>query len=69
MHDAETVELYYDPFDFEIDDNPYPVWRRMREEAPLYRNDKHNFFALSRYQDVARPLCQPGLRHPPPNNY
>lgn len=56
MHDAETVELYYDPFDFEIDDNPYPVWRRMREEAPLYRNDKHNFFALSRYQDVAREL-------------
>jgi cytochrome P450 len=45
-------DLYYDPYDFEIDANPHPVWRRMRDEAPLYRNDKHEFWALSRYQDV-----------------
>ena len=51
-----TVELYYDPFDHKIDDNPYPVWRRMRAEAPLYYNDKHNFYALSRYDDVAPAL-------------
>ncbi len=50
------TELYYDPFDFEIDDDPYPVWKRMREEAPLYYNDKYNFYALSRYDDVARGL-------------
>lgn len=50
------ADLYYDPFDFAIDDDPYPVWRRMREEAPLYRNDKYNFYALSRYDDVARAL-------------
>ncbi|MEO3757279.1 cytochrome P450 [Mycobacterium sp. B14F4] len=51
-----SVELYYDPFDFAIDDNPYPVWKRMRAEAPLYFNDKYNFYALSRYDDVARAL-------------
>ncbi|MBU9765941.1 cytochrome P450 [Mycobacterium sp. TNTM28] len=51
-----AVELYYDPFDFTIDDDPYPVWRRMREEAPLYYNDKYNFYALSRYDDVAAAL-------------
>jgi cytochrome P450 len=51
-----TVEWYYDPFDFGIDDDPYPVWKRMREEAPLYYNEKHNFYALSRYDDVARGL-------------
>ena len=51
-----SVELYYDPFDFEIDDDPYPVWRRMRAEAPLYYKKKHNFYALSRYDDVARGL-------------
>ena len=45
-------ELYYDPYDFEIDDDPYPVWRRMRDEAPLYRNDKYDFWALSRFDDV-----------------
>jgi cytochrome P450 len=52
----QTVELYYDPFDFDIDDDPYPVWKRMRAEAPLYFNEKYNFYALSRYDDVARAL-------------
>jgi cytochrome P450 len=51
-----TVDVYYDPFDFAIDDNPYPVWKRMREEVPLYYNEKHNFYALSRYDDVAPAL-------------
>ncbi|ORB91414.1 cytochrome P450 [Mycobacterium persicum] len=49
-------ELYYDPFDFDIDDDPYPVWKRMRAAAPLYFNDKYNFYALSRYDDVAAAL-------------
>ena len=56
MTNPKTVDLYYDPFDFEIDDDPYPVWRRMREEAPLYYNERHDFYALSRYDDVAREL-------------
>ncbi len=56
MTSPSAVELYYDPFDVEIDSNPYPVWKRMREEAPLYYNEKYNFFALSRYEDVAREL-------------
>ena len=56
MPDTDTTELYYDPYDSEIDDNPYPVWKRMREEAPLYYNEKYNFYALSRYDDVAREL-------------
>jgi cytochrome P450 len=51
-----AVELYYDPYDSDIDDNPYPVWKRMREEAPLYYNEKYNFYALSRYDDVSREL-------------
>jgi cytochrome P450 len=50
------VELYYDPFDHAIDDDPYSVWQRMRAEAPLYYNDKYNFYALSRYDDVAQAL-------------
>ena len=56
MTEPKTVDLYYDPFDFEIDDDPYPVWRRMREEAPLYYNERHDFYALSRWDDVAREL-------------
>jgi cytochrome P450 len=47
---------YYDPFDFEIDADPYPTWRRLRDEAPLYRNDRYDFYALSRFDDVAAAL-------------
>ena len=45
-------ELYYDPYSVELNMNPYPVFARMREEAPLYYNDKHDFYALSRFDDV-----------------
>ena len=44
--------VYYDPYDFEIDADPYPVWKRLRDEAPLYWNEKYEFFALSRWEDV-----------------
>ena len=56
MTGASTAEVYYDPFDFAIDDDPYPIWKRLRDEAPLYYNDKYNFYALSRYEDVSREL-------------
>jgi len=53
MTDAGTAtELYWDPFDTEIDSDPYPVWKRLRDEAPLYRNDRYDFWALSRFADV-----------------
>ena len=45
---------YYDPYDFGIDADPYPVWKRLRDEVPLYYNEKYEFFAVSRYADVER---------------
>jgi cytochrome P450 len=45
-------DVYYDPYDFVIDADPHPVWRRLRDEAPLYYNEKYDFFALSRFDDV-----------------
>src|SRR6202789_4205447 len=56
MTATSGTELYYDPFDTEIDKDPHPLWRRLREEAPLYYNDKHDFFALSRFDDVDKAL-------------
>lgn len=50
------VDPYYDPFDFGIDDDPYPVWKQLRDSAPLYHNEKYGFYALSRHADVAREL-------------
>jgi cytochrome P450 len=50
------VDVYYDPYDFEIDSDPYPVWKRLRDEQPLYFNEKHDFYALSRFADVEKGL-------------
>ena len=49
-------EVYYDPYQVEINADPYPVYRRLREEAPLYRNEKYDFYAVSRFDDVERGL-------------
>jgi cytochrome P450 len=47
-----STELYWDPYDYNLHADPHPVWQRMREEAPLYRNDRYDFWALTRFQDV-----------------
>jgi hypothetical protein len=41
----------YDPFSYEIDEDPYPVYRWMRDEAPVYRNEALDFYALTRFHD------------------
>ena len=46
------AELVWDPFDEAVDDDPYPVWKRLRDEAPVYRNDTYDFWALSRFDDI-----------------
>lgn len=51
---ADTDEIYYDPYDIEINADPYPMFARIREEAPLYYNEQHDFYALSRFADVNR---------------
>jgi cytochrome P450 len=51
-------EIYYDPYDFDIDSDPYPLWKRMRDEKPLYYNEKYDFFALSRFADVEKGLIE-----------
>ncbi|HMQ27063.1 MAG TPA: hypothetical protein PKA98_13820, partial [Acidimicrobiales bacterium] len=51
-------DVYYDPYDAQIDADPYPVWKRMRDEAPLYWNEQHEFYALSRFDDVERALVE-----------
>ena len=45
-------EIYYDPYDYALDAHPHPMWKRMRDEAPLYYNEKFDFFAVTRFNDV-----------------
>lgn len=49
--------VYYDPYKVEITADPYPVFRRLREEAPLYYNEEFDFYAVSRFADVQRGLA------------
>jgi len=49
-------ELHYDPYDVEIDADPYPTYRRLRDEAPLYHDERHDFWGLSRFADVEAAL-------------
>jgi cytochrome P450 len=51
-HLTQPDDLYWDPYDYALHADSHPVWRRMREEAPLYRNDALDFWALTRFQDV-----------------
>src|SRR5580765_6196326 len=51
-----TATVSWDPYDVDIARDPYPTYRRLRETTPLYRNDEHDFYALSRFAD-----CNAGL--------
>jgi hypothetical protein len=47
-----SAAVEYDPYSYEIHEDPYPTYRRLREEAPLYHNAQLGFYALSRHADV-----------------
>ena len=51
--------LYYDPWAVDIDIDPYPTYRRLRDEQPVYYNERHDFWAVSRYVDVDAALRDP----------
>ena len=56
MTTTSSSDVYYDTYDVAINADPYPVYRRLREEAPVYYNDTHDFFAVSHYADVEKGL-------------
>jgi cytochrome P450 len=48
--------VYYDMYDRDVFASPYETFRRLRNEAPVYYNEKYNFYALSRHEDLGRVL-------------
>jgi cytochrome P450 len=46
----------YDPYDVGINTDPYPTFKRLRDEAPIYYNERFDLWALSRHSDVERAL-------------
>jgi cytochrome P450 len=52
-----TLEpVQWDPYDRGLVLDPYPTYRRMRDETPLYYNKEHDFYAVTRYEDCERGL-------------
>ena len=49
----------YDPFSYELDQDPYPTYRWMRDHAPAYRNERLDFWAFTRFQDNYDALVDP----------
>jgi cytochrome P450 len=49
---VQTEKPVLDPYDYDFHEDPYPYYKRLRDEAPLYRNEELKFWALSRHQDV-----------------
>lgn len=45
-------DIVYDPYNQTINRDPHALWKRMRDEAPLYYNEQYDFYALSRFDDV-----------------
>ena len=52
MTTTESAPVAYNPYAYEIHEDPYPTYARLRNEAPVYRNDEFDFWALSRHEDV-----------------
>ncbi len=52
-----NTDVYYDPYDVGINTDPYPTYARLREEAPLYYNQRYDFWAISRHSDVEKGLA------------
>lgn len=42
----------FNPYDYAFHEDPYPLYARLRDEAPIYRNAELDFWAISRYDDV-----------------
>jgi len=56
MSTATDSKPYFDPYDVDINADPYPAYARLREDAPAYYNDRYDFWALSRHADVEQAL-------------
>src|SRR5262249_44026705 len=53
---STTEDLRYDPYDLALLADPYPAFKRLRDEAPLYYNEEYDFYAVSRFVDVENAL-------------
>lgn len=59
MTTATPAPLVFSPYDYAVHEDPYPLYARLRAEAPVYHNEDLDFWALSRYDDVREAFRAP----------
>jgi cytochrome P450 len=58
-HDAGPI--VFDPYDYAFQEDPYPVYRRCRDEDPLHHNVEHDFWVLTRHADIQHAIRTEGV--------
>ncbi len=58
---AIEYDPIYDPFSPELIADPYPFYARLRDEHPVYYNERLDCYVLSRYDDIYRALRKPQI--------
>ena len=58
---TNDTDVYYDPYYVNINADPYPTYARLREEAPIYYNDRYDFWGAVRHSDVECALANWGI--------
>jgi len=56
---APALAPEYDPFCYEQDVDPYPIYRALRDHAPVYHNERLGFWALTRFDDCLAAFLDP----------
>ena len=59
MTSTAPMRMEYDPFSPAFQADPFPVYRWMRDEAPVFYSEKWNWWALSRFEDVRAAALDP----------
>lgn len=58
---VDAGSIVFDPYDYAFQEDPYPVYRRCRDEDPLHHNAEHDFWVLTRHADVQHAVRTEGV--------
>ncbi|MVZ99603.1 cytochrome P450 [Actinomadura sp. LD22] len=50
--DATAGPLAFDPYDYDFHEDPYPLYQRLRDEAPVFHAERDDLWVISRHADV-----------------
>ena len=59
--EESSCPLHFDHYDYALQDDPYPTYARLRREAPLFHNEEHDFWVMSRHEDINRAFRTDGI--------